>query len=96
MTSADEDEAGEEDVDDGVVGDEDQDSTSVCTEEDVILTDQHLNVKTTNPGEEAGVVGPDPPGHVPQYVEADDGEEGDVGVDFITIHFVSYNKCIFI
>ena len=55
MTGADEDERGQEDVDDGVVGDQDQHPAGVGAQEDVVLSDQHLDVKTTNPGEEARV-----------------------------------------
>ena len=47
VTSADEDEAGEEDVDDGVVGDEDQHPAGVRAQEDVVLSYEHLHIKTT-------------------------------------------------
>ena len=53
VTRADEDERGQEDVDDGIVGDQDQDTAGVGTQEDVVLSNQHLHVKTTYPGEEA-------------------------------------------
>ena len=88
VTGADEDEGREEDVEDGVVGNEDQDPVGVGTEPDVILGYHHLDVEATNPGEEAGVARPDEAGHVPQQDEADDGEEGDVGVDLVAVHLV--------
>ena len=55
VAGTDADEAGEENVDHGIVGYEDQDAVSVCTEEDVVLRYHHLNVQTTYPGKEAGV-----------------------------------------
>ena len=47
VTRADEDKWGQEDIDDGVVGDEDQHPAGVGAQEDVILSYQHLHVKTT-------------------------------------------------
>ena len=47
VTSADEDERGQEDIDDGVVGDEDQHPAGVRAQEDVVLSYQHLHIKTT-------------------------------------------------
>ena len=47
MTGADEDERGQEDIDDGVVGDEDQHPAGVRAQEDVVLSYQHLHIKTT-------------------------------------------------
>ena len=55
MAGTDEDEAGEENVDHGIVWYEHQDSVSVGTEEDVVLCYHHLNVQTTYPGKEAAV-----------------------------------------
>ena len=52
VTGADEDEAGQEDVDDGVVWYEDQDPVSVGTEPDVVLGDEQLQVQSAKPGEE--------------------------------------------
>ena len=53
VTRADEDERGQEDIDDGIVGDQDQDPAGVGAQEDVVLSDQHFHVKTTYPREEA-------------------------------------------
>ena len=53
VTRTDEDERGQEHVNDGIVGDQDQHTAGVSTQEDVVLSDQHLHVKTTYPGEEA-------------------------------------------
>ena len=75
VTGADEDEASQEDVDDGVVWYEDQDPVSVGTEPDVVLSYHHLYVQATDPGKEAGVAGPHEACHVPQQCEADDGNE---------------------
>ena len=88
MAGTDEDEAGEEDVDHGVVWDEDEHPVSVCTEEDVILRYHHLNVQTTYPGKEAGVSGPDKSCHVPQEHEGHDGYKGNVRVDLVAVQFV--------
>ena len=68
--------------------DEDRDPLSVGTEPDVILGYHHLDVEATNPSEEVGVARPGEAGHVPQQDEADDGEEGDVGVDLVAVHLV--------
>ena len=73
MAGTDEDEAGEENVHHGIVWYEDQNSVSVCTEEDVILGYHHLNVQTTNPCKEAGIPRPDESCHIPQEHEGYDG-----------------------
>ena len=88
MAGTDEDEAGEENVDHGIVGYEDQDAVSVCTEEDVVLRDHHLNVQTTYPGKEAGVSRPDESCHIPQEHEGYDGYKGNVRVDLVAVQFV--------
>ena len=54
MAGADEDEGGEEDVDDGVVGDEDEDTMGVGAEPDVVLGDEQLQIEAAEPGEETG------------------------------------------
>lgn len=88
MTGADEDEGGEKDIDDRIVGNEDQDPAGVRTQKYVILRYQHLDVESSDPGKEAGVVGAHKASHVPQNCEANYRQEGDVGVNFVTIHFV--------
>ena len=52
MAGADEDEGGEEDVDDGIVWDEDEDPVGVGAQPDVILGDEQLQVEAAEPGEE--------------------------------------------
>ena len=89
VTGADEDERGQEDVDDGVVGDQDQHPAGVGAQEDVVLSDQHLDVKTTNPGEEARVSRPHEAGDVAKQREADNREEGDIGMDLVAVQLVS-------
>ena len=54
MAGADEDEGCEEDVDDGVVGDEDKDAVGVGAEPDVVLRDEQLQVEAAEPGEKTG------------------------------------------
>ena len=73
MAGTDKDEAGEENVDHGIVWYEHQDPVSVGTEEDVILRYHHLNVETTYPGKEAGISRPDESSHIPQEHEGYDG-----------------------
>ena len=88
MAGTDEDEAGEENVDHGIVGYEDQDAVSVCTEEDVVLRYHHLNVQTTYPGKEAGVSRPDESSHIPQEHKGYDGYKGNVRVNLVTVQLV--------
>ena len=88
MAGTDEDEAGEKNIDDGIVWYQNQNTVGVGTQEDVILGYHHLDVEATNPGEEAGVARPDQAGHVSQQEEAEDGDEGDVGVDLVTVQLV--------
>lgn len=85
VTGADEDERGQEDVDDGVVGDQDQHPAGVGAQEDVVLSDQHLHVKTTNPCEEAGVSRSHEAGDVAKQREADNRQEGDIGMDLVAV-----------
>ena len=89
VTRADEDERGQEDVDDGVVGDQDQHPARVGAQEDVVLSDQHLYVKTTNPGEEARVSRSHEARDVAKQRKADDRQEGDIGMDLVAVQLVS-------
>ena len=50
MAGADEDEGGEEDVDDGVVGDEDEHAMGVCAQPDMVLSDEQLQIQSAEPG----------------------------------------------
>ena len=50
MAGADEDEGGEEDVDDWIIGDEDEDTVRVCAQPDVVLGDEQLQVQFAKPG----------------------------------------------
>ena len=52
VTGADEDEGGEKDVDDWIIGNEDEDTMGVCTQPDVVLGDEQLQVQSAEPGEE--------------------------------------------
>ena len=91
VTRADEDEGGQEDIDHGVVRDQDQNPASVRTQEDMVLGYQHLDVKTTYPREEAGVSWPHKPRYISQQSEANDWEKWYVWVNLIAVHFVPVN-----
>ena len=50
MAGADEDEGGEEDVDNRIVGDEDEDTVRVCAQPDVVLGDEQFQIQSAKPG----------------------------------------------
>ena len=50
MAGADEDEGGEEDVDDWIVGDEDEDTMRVCAQPDMVLGDKQFQIQSAKPG----------------------------------------------
>ena len=54
VAGADEDEWGEQDVDHRIVGDEDEDTVRVCTQPDVVLRDEQLQVESAKPGKKTG------------------------------------------
>ena len=101
MTGTDEYEGSEQDIDDRVVGNEHQYSTRVSAEKYVILRYEHLYVESSNPCKEAGVVGADESRHIPQNCKADDGQEGYIGMYFVTIHLIPtknslpFSKCAY-
>ena len=55
MAGADEDEGGEEDVDDGVVGDEDEHAMGVCAQPDMVLSDEKLQIQSAEPGKKTEI-----------------------------------------
>ena len=89
MTGADEDERGEQHVDDGVVGNEDEYPAGVRAQKDVVLGNQHLNIQTTYPGKQARVARSDEASYVAEESKADDREEGYVGMNLIAIHLIT-------
>ena len=50
MAGADEDEGGEKDFDDWIIGNEDKDTMGVCAQPDVVLGDEQLQIQSTKPG----------------------------------------------
>ena len=104
MAGADEDEGGEEDVDDGVVGDEDEHTMGVCAQPDMVLSDEQLQIQSAEPGKKTErkykiskhfqilalprISASDAAHHVAQESKGEDGEGGDVGVDLVAVQLV--------
>ena len=88
MAGADKDERCEKDIDDGVVGDKNQNSMSVRTKPDMVLGYEELHMQLSKPGKEAGVARSDKPSQVTKNGKTDDWNEGDVGMNLITVQLV--------
>lgn len=85
---ADEDEGGEDDVECGEAGQEDENAVPVGREPDVMHADEKFQRDFTEPCEQRWESCAEHAGDVAQHDEADDRDEHDVRVNLVALQFV--------